>query len=860
MRRLSTLLLATSALFLLAPNWLGEPPPPKGGGGDLAMLEYCSEGGKGIGYNSDIGLYTATCGNFNWSAQIGGVDGSGISDPNTPTTAGGNSWIMDCTGDGTATGTPDEQVVCLEDGEQIIMYAMADMMLAHDSTIPGGKIYLPAGIYHDKGCGQDADGNANNCPVLPNYPTHYQRRIQAFGGREFVGAGMDTDGLLNGRTGTWLLSDHGNDANTCAICVACGNNCDADPADGVTFGTGGTPHWAFRVGGIPNPNVCYRDQTDAGCVASTVQHQVSSNTWAQTSEITTNYSQLQTSFDLCIDDDIATTASCAENRQIICTDTVGGRLSATTGDCVFDAGDLGPCEGFATAVETDMGGEPELITTFTVQGPENFGNETTPLISGHWGAFESPKQMDAVCNVSDREIRYGTPPLPVSRYDVGTQSGVVRVTERGHFDNTGGGFRNINFMPANWIGRDSSNNDADCAASADDACDELDIFAFGGGIKGHAESITIWHAGGGDNFSTIDGSVMGFGTTLRDSIITNGQGLITDASGWSFYNNDFRNWDCGPSGCITLNFNPGVVFRDNRIHQLITSGGIIKVIGTGGVIDGLEINNSTATLGLLRLTSPLRNTTFRNFYGYGVLGNLVYLSPLDDDEVWNIHIEDFNFRGWAPQSPNAARPPAMIVVDDGNDAGNGNQDTMLFRNIHFEHIHASTGMDASREPCAVFLGGGTGDESDQDNGLDRNVDDLRNELHFKDIALEITYDGGGSATGFFCLGNAANGENEASETDPIWAARGAVPSWENIVVEGIRLADNPYPSQVAAEVDDCDDIIVGGAFGSTIVRIHDDTTADGTCAHVNGLLTGASTFSSLCVCGADGDWEPVTFE
>ena len=90
-------------------------PGQQSPGGDSTMHEFCSQGGKGIGYNTDESCWTATCGNYNWSASVGGEPANGY---NTATTAGGNSWVMECTGDGTATGTPAEDNICLADSNR----------------------------------------------------------------------------------------------------------------------------------------------------------------------------------------------------------------------------------------------------------------------------------------------------------------------------------------------------------------------------------------------------------------------------------------------------------------------------------------------------------------------------------------------------------------------------------------------------------------------------------------------------------------------------------------------------------------------------------------------------------------------
>ena len=64
---------------------------------------------KGFGFDATTLEYETTCGNYNWSAESGGVDGSGVGSYATPTTPGGNSEYLTCLAPG--VGQSDAGVV-----------------------------------------------------------------------------------------------------------------------------------------------------------------------------------------------------------------------------------------------------------------------------------------------------------------------------------------------------------------------------------------------------------------------------------------------------------------------------------------------------------------------------------------------------------------------------------------------------------------------------------------------------------------------------------------------------------------------------------------------------------------------------
>jgi hypothetical protein len=193
----------------------------------------------------------------------------------------------------------------------------------------------------------------------------------------------------------------------------------------------------------------------------------------------------------------------------------------------------------------------------------------------------------------------------------------------------------------------------------------------------------------------------------------------------------------------------------------------------------------------------------------------------------------------------------------------------------------------SDDPCAIFLGGGTGDESDAANGLGRWVDDVRHRLRFENI--ELNHTGSGTARAF-CLGNAVAAENEGDERlGDIWDSVGGLPSWQGVRVRCLDLYDTGTP-QTSGDPDGiCDSdatspaeslipdhpqatlpmistLDCGGLAYGARVEVHNaatvdvclDADADGQLSDETPGPTGAGN-NAVCVCdpagnGGTGRW------
>jgi hypothetical protein len=406
------------------------------GGGDTAMLNYCREGGSALGYNAAGDCYAASCGNYNWS---------------------GLATYATCTDD----ATPDD--ACLVAGERIKTGGvLQDIVLATQNTCKGGTIYLPKfagydhGIYPWRGCDTGA------C-VTDESGAHNIRHISMYGGRRLLGEGVDTDGPeVGGRTGTWLLNDGG--------LYSAGTDPDASGAV--------IADWAFRTGLESQNRTCVLaagvcDPDDATLLT---RQSETLSLWGTNTTITDDVDIYPLPGDhtgqyvrMCLDNGLANTGTCSGDRRVAC--------SVTATDCT-PAG-LGTCEGFVTALETDLAaGESRWLGM-------KIGTQTWDLVTGlitNYPVVVAVHSADDAaasgCTADGKNVTIGSDvgatgylrwPFPTSTVDVSVTIGeVVRVIDVDKWDQGGGySYEAINFMPQNWFGRDSTDNIEDCLSVAE---------------------------------------------------------------------------------------------------------------------------------------------------------------------------------------------------------------------------------------------------------------------------------------------------------------------------------------------------------------------------------------------------------
>jgi hypothetical protein len=88
-----------------------------------------------------------------------------------------------------------------------------------------------------------------------------------------------------------------------------------------------------------------------------------------------------------------------------------------------------------------------------------------------------------------------------------------------------------------------------------------------------------------------------------------------------------------------------------------------------------------------------------------------------------------------------------------------------------------------------------------------------------------------------------------------------IPSWENVRIDGVPIADQPLTETTAAAVNTCsvlgnvNNTVATHTNPGTFVMINDDTAAAQTCTGAGtNNLTGTGTFRSVCKCLTTGLW------
>jgi hypothetical protein len=611
----------------------------------------------------------------------------------------------------------------------------------------------------------------------------------------------------------------------------------------------------LKAGGGSGAYICKRDDGTGGCAV-----EVASGGGGATFPLST-YAQTFTSAVLdngdiqqgstwnraCIDNDVANTGTCAEDRDLACTTDAGGdggRTGLATGNCWIDSTDYGPCEGLVDALRTDMIAQESINTSrptmwldVATRSPEhrglgseiqsspeshalaqvgNFSNETTVWEStvtdcnggggtdSGWVYFSEPAHPTQYMHPSY---------LPI--WDVSSQPTTILVIDWAKFNNQGGGFSHINIMPAHWLGRDSANNAADCNAFEDggtqddgvanSACDSVGLIHLGAGFRGHFRYISTWY-GGGEGFalSLVDGTSAGFGTELGWSQLNDGEGLATDASGWWFHDKEWRRWNTTAGPIWYFGFATGMRVERDKFINNDGPFGIVVHGASGTVIRDIEMVSNNFVTGMFRLLNG-RQSLISGVTGYGNRGIVWNISPEPNNDIWDMTVEHVNLAA-QDMIEGGTKPQGLIVRydQDGNAFyKGGNIDNLVFRDHHYT-------VSGTTNVCMIFLEGGDGSEDTvylgtgdaAAHGAGRTVDDDRHQLSFDHISIERVALDDTQLTGdveFFCLGNGTTLEQDPSEAmtlvpGGIFDAKGGMPRWTGLSVDGMFYPNNPYRS------------------------------------------------------------------
>jgi hypothetical protein len=727
------------------------------------------------------------------------------------------------------------------------MYSTADIMLAVDNTCYGGKVYLPADTYHLAGCGQDENASANGCPVLQRDPTHNQRQLQTWGGIQIVGEGaQQTDPEIVGRLPgyTWLVHDEGRAGDYASA------DTDRD-GSGAKLG-----RWPLLSGMGRYERVCETSTGTTPCALraeADTEGKVGYSKYGRAGTFLGSYDA--SSHTLCLDDPVAS-GVCSHNRLVRCTSN-DARGGVETGGC----GGYGTCEGIATAVETDLAAGEE-ISGFVKFGSCSYGDTGTACGASWATVLMRVESVGSTCESTGRLVNFRALDLstrtswslPFGHFDVSEQYGEsFHIVDMEEFNHETGGFTHLSVMPAHWEGRNSANDSADCygdrsctaastpwacctgkqagsCAGEEAGCDGGEAIAFGAAYKGGYDNVSVWYSGGSRAYSGVDGVPGAIEGHLQRSLYSRGEREMADASGWIFKDNTWRDSQCGGTPCIKVGFTPNFVMEGDRFIDIHSGTSLIaweKARLT--ILRNLKFYGTSGNNGLFRCDYGCGNTLIDGIWGYGNRGSLVTISPQDNYTVWNFVLRNVFLTAHQIDRISPWMYGAIVFTDYD---GNATYDTGDVKGASFDEIHVE---DWGNDSCLLALGGGTGDESDAQDGQGRNIDDIRHTISLTNSSLD--HFGSGVAYGV-CLGNASAGEHEADERLGDWHdSVGGMPRLENNWVNGVRQPD--WPGTEAA------DNTNGGLFDC-------DLLPQG--YRVNGALEGGGAITSCCECDGAGTW------
>jgi hypothetical protein len=442
----STLIMA---VLVSLPAW-SQTVFPAGAGGNLEICRSAKV--KGGGYDATLDRYAWTCGNYDWS---------------------GDAAFVTCTGD----GSPD--TACLANGEVIQTGGVVtNIMTAVDNTINGGNVYLPEGVYISRGCGA-----GGTCTTLREAPSNYIRHVSPWRGIQIIGEGPDHNGpLVAGRTGTWLVNDHGW-TNIDWLGAPTPDYRGADPdGSGILIGD-----WVFESGARAASSVCLAtSDTDDTCDPTAIGQQgnfkppstfigIANLAIAgdgtghdEMSEFQVTHENGEPYFFVCLEKDITTKGICREDPRRTCTTATPGPPSA--GGCQITGGtDYGPCmdavDWIEYAVETLDRTDLRLLITQSNRRVDD------PLeLAGGWQGYSSGPiiAVDDVaggltCQSGDgRYVQIGEPPEsggwpfgvePLYGEDGDDSFSGVKLLDANSINGPRTSFKHISFMPSQWYTR-----------------------------------------------------------------------------------------------------------------------------------------------------------------------------------------------------------------------------------------------------------------------------------------------------------------------------------------------------------------------------------------------------------------------
>lgn len=450
-----------------------------------------------------LGLWSKTCGNFNFHAYDARRD-----DKKTPaqrTAAESYAYTITCGGDGFAAGYSGPGATsCVRRGETRNVGALHTVGTAIDHTQRGGTVYLPAGTYVDTGCGTTSDGASRaECPRpfladrrqrtdwATTGPHALRARIVVDRGITLVGEGSPEvfqndpgDSTVTKHrpklVGTWILQDRGNAGEASSFGTSCtGSDCRTldGPAQnlantGYAVAVGG-PDWSNGNNGycdLDASGTCDEDQNSAEFFAP-----ADFSPYGVSSSII-GTSTSESAGTMCIENtpagttDATYTGVCSLNPLVRCgaAGANTARASHGCGTVAADGFNYGTCQGPVTQMNDDLTAGKRIAMAFEVSQCADNPASNAECASDAGTATYIAEQRGAVgagCNTTGVTLSIGTFgssstrswPFPFGDFFPGGSGATnrVRFIDRDKFF-AGGKITGVGFAPSNWVGRYAS--------------------------------------------------------------------------------------------------------------------------------------------------------------------------------------------------------------------------------------------------------------------------------------------------------------------------------------------------------------------------------------------------------------------
>lgn len=879
-----------------------------GGGGDI--FELCRDGTTpGVGLDPADGLYSVTCGFYNWGIATGG--------------AGTNaSYLVNCTGDGvgqyaddSSAARPKDASTCLRNGEQRLIGALHRVGMAVDRTKPGGQVILTEfpgkshGLYVDDGCGTNRDGTRANCPepylgelrsLDPNFadygPFYTRFKIQIERGVELVferrgtfRESIEGDPTVTANTpwldAVWIIGDRGNHAaetpgpqygTHCA-----GGDCRTYDGPGEDILLHGYPIVMGGVDAIDEPYCRTTSDTDATCIPDTnlqggsFQGSPLGEYAVQPGLLSTSEEGNWVSFSTAAPSGLVNegyTGVCRDNRRIRC--GVDGSDTRENHGCTFPDVDYGPCQNWYDAFQYDVEtlGKPYWLAFHVSLCVDN---PTTADDCGLEGTGDSIYVVQPRAFLGSGLIQLGNKdtvgahvggesaiawPFPWGNFIPGGAFAVNRVyvVDPSKWF-AGGTMRNGAVMPGNWLNRVSATAaTASCESGGtpltntddEEACDVSPLLGFGKGARTGVLNTTFYN-GSQTHYKSSNIDFRGTGTERR------------------FDGNLLAHRRRGAWADICNTTWLGTTAIDDRVLQ---SAANAFIYWCGNVtVENSVYRNLGGASPIHQLAQNSRNIVYRNNDSSGTNGQYWFIGTANG---LTIEGNSINHSGTAIRVEAGNLPSNAVVRDVTIRKNQINGDFDYWGAGAIAGIYVLSDRDNTTRPDEILnlvvdgnsftsrVSGACGvwieEDSSSTGDASSLIDESRPQMKITDNDIIAPGNAqvvciGDSLTNTSNAGGYAtpNGDN-ADDSVAVLAER-FQPVMVNNSASSVFQPGSPYSSIDGPDSPDCDveglGLVVATHTASAAGACDDTTPAD-------GILDDAGTARATCACRSTG-WEPL---